>query len=118
MLPGRDLVHPEFGANVATLALAVVSTLTYYVCWRWSEIARVRRMAKVGRAGSPALPSPVPVLPRWIPFIGGHSLQLETEKVGIQGPRDGSICSVLFLVGCRLLRSLRRTQVARSFRIP
>ncbi|CAN0057062.1 unnamed protein product [Scytosiphon promiscuus] len=84
MLLGCDFEHLEFGANMATLTLAVVSTLTYYVCWRWSEIARVRRMAKAGRAGSSTLPSPVPLLPRWIPMIGGHSLQMETDKFNDQ----------------------------------
>lgn len=78
---GHDFQDVKLGANAATLALVVVSTGTYYVCWRWSEFARVRRMAKSGRAGSSSLPSPVPVLPRWLPFAGGHTLQLESEKV-------------------------------------
>lgn len=74
----------------AAAVLVVLSAVTYYVCWRWSENARVRRMAKKransssgGGPGSAAaeLPSPVPVLPRWLPFIGGHTLQLGTEKV-------------------------------------
>ena len=72
------------GANVATLAIVVVSVLTYYVCWRWSESARFRRMVKTGRTDSPscALPSPIPVLPRWIALLGGHTLQMESDKVG------------------------------------
>lgn len=74
-----DPIRP--GANLPTLMLVAVSTLTYYVCWRWSETARARRMAKGGRAGSSSLPSPAAVLPRWLPFLGGHTLQMETEKV-------------------------------------
>lgn len=73
----------QLGANWATLTLVVVSTLTYYVSWKWSETARARRMADGGQAGSSSLPSPVAVLPRWLPFVGGHTLQLETEKVPI-----------------------------------
>lgn len=71
----------KLGANVATLAIGVVSALTYYVCWRWSEAARVRRMAKRGRAGFSSLPSPVPLLPRWLGLIGGHTLQIKMNKV-------------------------------------
>lgn len=76
----RDL---ELGTKTETLTLVVVSALTYYVCWRWSETSRARRVAKRGRsaAGSSSLPSPVAVLPRWIPFVGGHTLQMESEKV-------------------------------------
>lgn len=81
----------QLGANWATLTLVVVSTLTYYVSWKWSETARARRMADGGQAGSSSLPSPVAVLPRWLPFVGGHTLQLETEKLNqqVQGWADG-----------------------------
>ncbi|CBJ30458.1 cytochrome P450 [Ectocarpus siliculosus] len=73
----------ELGTKTGTLSLVVVSALTYYVCWRWSETSRARRVAKLGRsaAGSSSLPSPVAVLPRWIPFVGGHTLQMESEKM-------------------------------------
>ncbi len=76
-----DPIRP--GANLPTLTLVVASTLTYYVCWRWSETARARRVAKGDRAGASSLPSPAAVLPRWIPFLGGHTLQLESEKVPV-----------------------------------
>lgn len=71
----------ELGANRATFAVVVVSGLTWYVCSRWSKAVRVRRAAESGRAGSSSLPSPVPVLPTWLGFLGGHTLQMETEKV-------------------------------------
>ncbi|CAN0578910.1 unnamed protein product, partial [Ectocarpus sp. 12 AP-2014] len=73
----------ELGTATGTLTLVVVSALTYYVCWRWSETSRARRAARRGRsaAGSSSLPSPVAVLPRWIPFVGGHTLQMESEKM-------------------------------------
>eukprot|EP00752_Nemacystus_decipiens_P003173 g2936.t1 len=72
------------GADLPTLTLVAVSTLTYYVCWRWRETARARRIAKGGRAGSSSLPSPAAVLPRWIPLLGGHTLQMESEKINQQ----------------------------------
>eukprot|EP00752_Nemacystus_decipiens_P003174 g2937.t1 len=72
------------GPNLPTLTLVVLSTLTYYVYWRWCETARARRMARGGRAGSSSLPSPAAVLPRWIPFLGGHTLQMETDKLALQ----------------------------------
>jgi len=82
MLPGGDFQASELGANMSTVAVLVMSTLTYYMCWRWSESARFHRMAKTGRAGSPSsLPSPIAVLPRWLGFLGGHTLQLDIDKV-------------------------------------
>ncbi|CAN0228567.1 unnamed protein product [Pylaiella littoralis] len=84
MVLSHDFQDVKLGANVATLVLATVSTATYYVCWRWSESARVRRMTKSGRAGSSSLPSPVPVLPRWLPFVGGHTLQMKSDKLNQQ----------------------------------
>ncbi|CAM9461272.1 unnamed protein product [Ectocarpus fasciculatus] len=82
-LPGSGLRGLELGTKTGTMTLVVVSALTYYVCWRWSESSRARRVAKRGRsaAGSSSLPSPVAVLPRWIPFVGGHTLQMESEKM-------------------------------------
>eukprot|EP00903_Cladosiphon_okamuranus_P007588 g7361.t1 len=78
------LDRPQLGANLAMLTLGVVSTLTYYVCWRWCETARARKMTEGGRAGSSSLPSPIALLPRWLPFLGGHTLQMETEKLDQQ----------------------------------
>lgn len=82
MLVGCAFDDLELGANVATVALAVVSIVTYYLCWRWSETSRLRRMAKGRLLGSSTLPSPIPLLPRWIPFIGGHTLQMKRREVG------------------------------------
>ena len=70
----------ESGVNLTTFAVVVVSTLTCHVCRRWFN-ARFRSMATSGRTGSSSLPSPVPILPRWLGFIGGHTLQMETAKV-------------------------------------
>ncbi|CAM9729929.1 unnamed protein product [Ectocarpus sp. 4 AP-2014] len=83
LLPGSGSRGLELGTKTGALTLVVVSALTYYVCWRWSETSRARRVAKRGRsaAGSSSLPSPVAVLPRWIPFVGGHTLQMESEKM-------------------------------------
>ncbi|CAN0178058.1 unnamed protein product, partial [Ectocarpus fasciculatus] len=83
LLLGSGLRDLGLGTKMGTLTLVVVSALTYYVCWRWSETSRARRVAKRGRsaAGSSSLPSPVAVLPRWIPFVGGHTLQMESEKM-------------------------------------
>eukprot|EP00903_Cladosiphon_okamuranus_P020514 g18832.t1 len=77
-----DPIRP--GANLPTLTLVVASTLTYYVCWRWCETSRARRVAKGDRVGSSSLPSPAAVLPRWIPLLGGHTLQMESEKINQQ----------------------------------
>ncbi|CAM9435860.1 unnamed protein product [Hapterophycus canaliculatus] len=85
MLRGRPLGGLELGTHAATgLTLAAVSVMIYYLCWRRSESLQVRRLAKRRRAGSSTLPSPVPLLPRWIPFIGGHTLQMEVEKLNQQ----------------------------------
>lgn len=75
----------QLSATWATPTLMVVSTLTYYACWRWSERARARRTAKIGRTGSSSLPSPAALLPRWLPFLGGHTLQMDFEKVNYPG---------------------------------
>ena len=88
MIPDASMTKDppiQLGANLPTLTLVVVSTITSYVCWRWQEVARARRMAKGkgSRAGSSSLPSPAAVLPRWIPFLGGHTLQMESEKVPV-----------------------------------
>lgn len=81
MALGQYFGGVELGFNAATLAPMVVSTLTYYLGWGWFEIARVRNMTKGGRTGSPTLPSSVPMLPRWLPLLGGHTLQLDAQRV-------------------------------------
>lgn len=57
----------------ATAAVAA----SYYVWWRWSEASRRREFVR----GSSALPSPMPLLPTWFGFFGGHTLRLEEGKV-------------------------------------
>jgi len=81
MYVGGHFEALKLAANIGTLAVGVVSALTYYMCWRRSEVARARRMAERGRAGFSSLPSPVPVLPRWLGLIGGHTLQMKMDKV-------------------------------------
>jgi len=65
----------EEAASIATaLGIAVVS---YFYWWKWSEARRRQRFKR----GSGSLPSPMPVLPRWCGFVGGHTLLLEAGKV-------------------------------------
>ena len=63
-------------AALVTITLAVLTLLW----WRSAEAARVRK-TKTSRDGSQILPSPVPVLPRWLGFLGGHTLLLNISKV-------------------------------------
>ncbi len=64
----------EDAAKVAT-ALVVAAVGSYY-WWKWSEANRRRYR---GRSG--CLPSPMPALPRWCGFLGGHALLLQSGKV-------------------------------------
>ncbi|CAN0309951.1 unnamed protein product, partial [Ascophyllum nodosum] len=48
-----------------------------------AEAARVRK-TKTSRDGSQILPSPVPVLPRWLGFLGGHTLLINISKMTAQ----------------------------------
>ena len=65
----------EEAANVAT-ALAIAAC-SYYFWWKWSEANRMRRFVR----GSGSLPSPMPALPRWCGFVGGHTFSLKSGKV-------------------------------------
>lgn len=104
MVGGHTVGDLGLGATLATVALAAVS-----------ETSRARKMAKGDRQGSSMLPSPVPVLPRWIPFIGGHALQMERVTCLRQGTRMPSrmrwcftLCApivFLFYMRCRDLSS-------------
>ncbi|CAN0418983.1 unnamed protein product, partial [Ascophyllum nodosum] len=66
-------------AALVTITLAVLTLLW----WRSAEAARVRK-TKTSRDGSQILPSPVPVLPRWLGFLGGHTLLLNISKIAAQ----------------------------------
>ena len=63
-------------AALVTKTLAVLTLLW----WRSAEAARVRK-TKTRRDGSQILPSPIPVLPRWLGFLGGHTLLIKIPKV-------------------------------------
>ena len=63
-------------AVLVTITLAVLTLL-----WWWSAEAARARKTKTSRDGSQILPSPVPVLPRWLGFLGGHTLLINISKV-------------------------------------
>lgn len=66
-------------AAVLATALSLVS-LKYFL-WRiWVVSSRARRKAAGGGSAS-KLPAPVPVLPAWCGFLGGHSLIMKPSKV-------------------------------------
>eukprot|EP00903_Cladosiphon_okamuranus_P016174 g14925.t1 len=73
-----EYLHEGKGAAsiAATVAVTVVS---YALWWRWSESRRVRNFVR-GSGGNSQLPSPMPVLPRWWGFLGGHTLLVRSGK--------------------------------------
>lgn len=66
-------------AAVLGTALALVSLS--YLLWRIWVSSRARRKAAGGRSAARSLPAPVPVLPAWCGFLGGHSLIIKPSKV-------------------------------------
>ncbi|CAM9310328.1 unnamed protein product [Ascophyllum nodosum] len=50
--------------------------------WRSAEATRVRKIVR--RDGSQILPTPVPFLPRWLGFFGGHTLLIDPPKLTAQ----------------------------------
>lgn len=67
-----------YRALLATLSVVALG----YVWWRSSEATRVRKIiGTTSRSSSSCLPSPVPFLPRWCGFIGGHTLNISPPKV-------------------------------------
>ena len=63
---------------VAVIAVMAVTMLW----WRSAEATRVRKIVR--RDGSQILPTPVPFLPRWLGFFGGHTLLIDPPKVSEQ----------------------------------
>ena len=78
-------------AALVTTTLAVLTLLW----WRSAEAARVRK-TKTSRGGSQVLPSPVPVLPRWLGFLGGHTLLINISKV-IRYEKSNNILLLLYI---------------------
>ena len=77
------------GIGAAPVATAVaVTVVSYGVWWRWSESRRVRNFVRGSSSGvnSSILPSPMPALPRWCGFAGGHTLLMKTGKVRFSRP--------------------------------
>lgn len=76
------LTMPAF---IAVSALAVMIGLSIMLLWwrRSAEATRVRNIKIVRqRSASPqVLPTPVPVMPRWLGFFGGHTLLVKPQKV-------------------------------------
>ena len=61
-------------------ALAMIAVIiTMLLWWRSTEATRVRKIVR--RDGSQILPTPVPVLPRWLGFFGGHTVLINPPKV-------------------------------------
>ena len=80
-------------AALVTTTLAVLTLLW----WRSAEAARVRKTkTKTSGGGSQILPSPVPVLPRWLGFLGGHTLLINISKV-IRYEKSNDILLLLLL---------------------
>lgn len=50
-----------------------------FLWWRSAEASRVRK--KVRSSDTKILATPVPVLPRWLGFLGGHTLHANLPKV-------------------------------------
>ena len=65
--------------TASTLVVGVV-ILIYFSLWRAWESARARKNPHRA-AGSASLPSPVAALPRWLGLVGGHTMQINSEKV-------------------------------------
>ena len=64
----------------AVLATALVLVSLNYLLWRIWVSSRARRKAAGGGCVG-RLPAPVPVLPAWCGFLGGHSLIMKPSKV-------------------------------------
>ncbi|CAM9310255.1 unnamed protein product [Ascophyllum nodosum] len=64
-------------------ALAMIAVIiTMLLWWRSTEATRVRKIVR--RDGSQILPTPVPVLPRWLGFFGGHTVLINPPKLTTQ----------------------------------
>ena len=63
--------------QVATAIALGTATAAGYLWWRWLESARRRKFVR----GSSKLPSPMPALPNWFGFVGGHTLVFKLGHV-------------------------------------
>ncbi|CBN79213.1 cytochrome P450 [Ectocarpus siliculosus] len=62
---------------VGSVAMLAWVALSYYWWWRSSEAARVKNFVRSHSSSDGSLPSPMPALPRWCGFIGGHTLVMQ-----------------------------------------
>lgn len=63
-------------AILGTTAVIILGLL-----WWWRvEAARLRKIVR-GNEAQQILPTPVPVLPRWLGVFGGHTLLINSNKV-------------------------------------
>lgn len=72
------------GVGPASIATATaIAALSYFAWWRWSESMRARSFVRGSSSGGniSSLPSPMPALPRWCGFIGGHTFALKEGQV-------------------------------------
>ncbi|CAM9660900.1 unnamed protein product [Pylaiella littoralis] len=73
-----DLGNWYEGAAAASVATTLAVTVLSYLWWKRSENARARNFVRGGPGST--LPSPVPALPRWCGFVGGHTMLIKKGK--------------------------------------
>ena len=77
----NDIGHDDISMReirVATaIALGTATAAGSYMWWRWLEFARRKKFVR----GSSKLPSPMPALPNWFGFVGGHTLVFKLGHV-------------------------------------
>lgn len=96
--------------TTVTAPALVIAILSYFFWWRAWESARAgKASSRCGDGdGVSSLPSPVAVLPRWLGLIGGHTMQINSEKVSQSwNPSAGEICSLPKLYPSFGRRSIR-----------
>lgn len=70
--------------TTAVFVTLVAAFLSYLWWWKWTRNRKGFRGAGTGHV----LPSPVPALPAWMGYFGGHTLLIRPEKVSPM-PRCG-----------------------------
>eukprot|EP00752_Nemacystus_decipiens_P014607 g13007.t1 len=87
MLFSRNIVRAmesfHDGVGAAAIGTAIAIALAF-VWWRRSESIRVQNFVRGSGGQGCSLPSPMPALPRWCGFAGGHTLNMETGKTAAQ----------------------------------